>query len=80
MPNLPETMNQDIARKLLNVGEAFKIPGPFFSYEEINALIEGVLFSRTLDTRTAHHLIEKIEEHLTTRFYKKGAKRICTVR
>ena len=35
MPNLPETMNQDIARKLLNVGEAFKIPGPFFSYEEI---------------------------------------------
>ena len=35
MPNLPETMNQAIARKLLNVGEAFKIPGPFFSYEEI---------------------------------------------
>lgn len=28
-------MNQDIARKLLQVGEAFRIPGPFFSYEEI---------------------------------------------
>ena len=51
-----------------------------FSYEEINALIEGILFSRTLDTRTANHLIEKIEEHLTTKFYKKGPKNICTVR
>lgn len=28
-------MNQDIARKLLQVGEAFRIPGSFFSYEEI---------------------------------------------
>lgn len=51
-----------------------------FSYEEINMLIEGILFSRTLDTKTAHHLIEKIEEHLTTKFYKKGPKNICTVR
>lgn len=51
-----------------------------FSYEEINTLIEGVLFSRTLDTRTANHLVEKIEEHLTTKFYKKGPKSICTVR
>lgn len=51
-----------------------------FSYEEINALIEGVLFSRTLDTKTANHLIGKIEENLTTKFYKKGPKRICTVR
>ena len=25
----------EIARKLLQVGEAFRIPGPFFSYEEI---------------------------------------------
>ena len=28
-------MDQDVARKLLEVGEAFRIPGPFFSYEEI---------------------------------------------
>lgn len=35
MPNLPETMNSDTARKLLKVGEAFRIPGAFFSYEEI---------------------------------------------
>ena len=28
-------MNQDVARKLLQVGEAFRIPGSFFSYEEI---------------------------------------------
>ena len=35
MPNLPDTMNPDVAHKLLKVGEAFRIPGPFFSYEEI---------------------------------------------
>lgn len=29
------SMNPDVARKLLQVGEAFRIPGPFFSYEEI---------------------------------------------
>ena len=33
--NSTNTMNQEIARKLLQVGEAFRIPGPFFSYEEI---------------------------------------------
>ena len=30
-----EAMNPQTARKLLEVGEAFRIPGPFFSYEEI---------------------------------------------
>ena len=30
------TMNPEVARKLLQVGEAFRIPGPFFSYEVIN--------------------------------------------
>ena len=29
------TMNPEVARKLLQVGEAFRIRGPFFSYEEI---------------------------------------------
>lgn len=28
-------MNPAIARKLLQVGEAFRIPGPFFSYDEV---------------------------------------------
>ena len=29
-------MDQNIARRLLRVGEAFHLPGPFFSYEEIS--------------------------------------------
>lgn len=51
-----------------------------FSYEEINSLIEGVLASRTLDTRTAGALIEKIEKNLTTKFYKKGPQQIFKIR
>lgn len=50
-----------------------------FSYEEINSLIEAILFSKTVDTATAENIIEKIEKHLTTKFYKKSAKRICRV-
>lgn len=48
-----------------------------FSYDEINSLIEGVLSTKTIDTNTAAHLIEKIEDNLTTEFYKRGPKRIC---
>ena len=33
-----------------------------FSYEEVNALTEGVLFSRTLDTKTANQMVGKTEE------------------
>lgn len=50
-----------------------------FSYEEINYLIEGVLATKTIDTKTANTLIQKIEDHLTTKFYKKGYKQICKV-
>ena len=35
MNNAIPEMNPETARKLLEVGEAFRIPGPFFSYEEI---------------------------------------------
>lgn len=51
-----------------------------FSYEEIDAMIEGVLFSRMLDTRTANRLVDKIRENLTTCFYKQGPKNVCTIR
>ena len=50
-----------------------------FTYDEINSLIEGILFSKTVDTQTANSIITKIENHLTGKFYKKGAKRICRV-
>ena len=43
-----------------------------FSYNEINTLIEGVLSSRIIDTKTADELIRKIEDNLTTKFYKKS--------
>lgn len=50
-----------------------------FSYDEINSLIEGILFSKTMTPEDGKKLIEKIENHLTTKFYPKGAKQICRV-
>lgn len=51
-----------------------------FSYDEINSMIEGILSARTLDTKSAARLIEKVEQNLTTKFYKKGPRQICKVR
>ena len=50
-----------------------------FSYDEINSIIEGILSTKTLHTKAAADLIKKVEENLTTKFYKKGAKQICKV-
>ena len=50
-----------------------------FTYDEINSIIEGLLSTKTLDTKSAAQLIEKVEQNLTTKFYKKGPKQICKV-
>ena len=50
-----------------------------FSYDEVNAIIEGIRFSKMLDTKTANALVQKVEDHLTNDFYAKGAKNICTI-
>lgn len=50
-----------------------------FSYEEINILIEGVLTTKTIDSKTTRNLIEKVEKSLTTKFYKRGPRQICKV-
>lgn len=50
-----------------------------FSYEEIDNLIEGVLFSKTIDSQAKRELIDKIKENLTSKYYKEKARGICTV-
>lgn len=50
-----------------------------FSYEDIDAIEEGILFSKTIGTERAEKLIARIEDNLTSIYYKKGAKNICTV-
>lgn len=52
---------------------------PIFSPEEVNLLIEGVLFSRTIDTESAMALVEKVEENLANVYYPKCHKNICTI-
>lgn len=50
-----------------------------FSYDEIDSLIEGVLFSKTLDDKSKRQLINKIEQNLTSKHYKEKSRGICTV-
>lgn len=51
-----------------------------FSYEEIDALIEGVLFSKTLDEATAKRIAEKIRRNLTSKYYIDSYREIHKVR
>lgn len=53
---------------------------PEFSYEELDALIEAVLFSKTLTTEEAKRIITTLEEQFASKYYKRGgARAICKV-
>ncbi len=49
------------------------------SNEEVDALIEAVLFSRTLTTQEADKLIHALEEGFTSRHYRRRAGGICKI-
>ena len=50
-----------------------------FSYDEIDSLIEGILFSKTLDDKSKRQLINKVVENLTSKHYNEKARGICTI-
>ena len=49
-----------------------------FSYDEIDTLIEALHFSPAIDSIEADRLIKKIEQFLTSRYYKQGVRNICS--
>lgn len=75
--DLDEQNDDDIPKLNLHGGVYYNHA---FSYDEINNIIDGIMFSKTLDTKSANELIEKIENTLTSKFYKKSAKCICRVK
>lgn len=52
---------------------------PEFSYEEIDALVEAVQLSPTLNQEETSKLISNLEEAFTSKYYQKGARRICKI-
>lgn len=52
---------------------------PEFSYEEIDALIEAVQLSRTLSEEETAHIISTLEDKFTSKYYRKGARRVCKI-
>lgn len=53
---------------------------PAFSYEEIDALIEAVQLSPTLNKNETEKIISTLEEQFASKYYKKGARDICKIR
>ncbi|MCM1084165.1 MAG: WYL domain-containing protein [Clostridium sp.] len=53
---------------------------PEFSYEEIDAIIEAVLFSKTITTEETAKIITTLEDKLASKYYKRGvARTICKI-
>lgn len=52
---------------------------PEFSYEEIDALIEAVQLSPTLNREETEKLILTLENEFTSEHYRKGARGICKI-
>ncbi|MCM1243444.1 MAG: WYL domain-containing protein [Roseburia sp.] len=50
-----------------------------FSHEDIDALVEAVLFSRTIGAKDADRMIKILEERFTSRFYSKKSGGICKI-
>lgn len=50
-----------------------------FSEQEVDSIIEGILATRTLDSVAAQELIRKVEDNMTTEFYKRTPRHICKV-
>lgn len=44
------------------------------SHEDLDALTEAVLFSRTIGEKDADRMIKILEEHFASKYYKKGSK------
>lgn len=64
------TNNPTIARKLCSVGEAFHLPGPFFSYEEISMgnvnqtyKVNYIMDDGTGMAKIKSYLVQKINRH-----------------
>lgn len=52
---------------------------PELSYEEIDALVEAVQLSPTLSQKETEKIISVLEENFTSKYYQKGARRICKI-
>ena len=50
-----------------------------FSEQEVDSIIEGILATRTLNSVAAQELIRKVEDNMTTEFYKRTPRHICKV-
>ena len=50
-----------------------------FSEKEVDSIIEGIMATRTLDSKSAQELVKKVEDNMTTVFYKRTPRHICKV-
>lgn len=52
---------------------------PEFSYEEIDALVEAVQLSPTLNSEETERIVSILENQFTSEYYRKGARNICKI-
>ena len=80
--NLKEDINQDV-----NTDDGDDAQGIEYKpesewklyFDDLDSIIEGILATRTLDSVAAQELIRKVEDNMTTEFYKRTPRHICKV-
>lgn len=83
-----DTEDDESEYVILSNGEKQRRPTPIrnlyyqspFSHEEIDALIEGVWFSKTLSNEKRERIVAKIKKHLTSKYYKDSYRGILGIK
>lgn len=71
-----EEIDEDMQKEIRMTDIYYSHP---FSYDEIDLLIEGIQFSKDLDTQEAHEIIRKVKQ-LTNKYYKNESSFIYPVK
>lgn len=52
---------------------------PEFSHDDIDAMVEAIRFSRTMEPERAERLINTLENNFASKYYKQSSRHICKV-
>ena len=61
------------------ISRSFTVIRKDISEKEVDSIIEGIMATRTLDSKSAQELVRKVEDNMTTVFYKRTPRHICKV-
>jgi len=69
--------DKDLGKDYLHIKNLYY--NPEFSYDDIDAMVEAIRFSRTMEPDRANKLIDILENNFASKYYKQSPRHICKV-